>query len=525
MVATVKSLGLHGFGAIPVEVEADLSAGLPRFDLVGLPGSSVSESRERVRSAIHNCGLVFPVRRITVNLAPADVRKEGPVYDLPILAAILKASGQLGADLADSVLLGELSLSGELRRINGVLPMLLTARESGVRRAFVPDGNAAEASVVAGMDIYAIHDVPQLLRHLSGEAVLQPIPTVSYEPGSTVVCGSAGDPGSGGSNGDSPDSDERDFADVRGQLLAKRALEIAAAGGHNVLMVGPPGSGKSMLAGRLPSILPEMTYEEALETTKIYSVAGLLPEQTVLLSRRPFRAPHHLVTAAAMTGGGTHVRPGEISLSNNGVLFLDELPLFRRSVLESLRQPVENGQITISRSNFSATYPSNIMLICAMNPCPCGYYGDPERACSCTDASRKAYLSRISGPLLDRIDIYIKVNPLPKSDLFSAARAESSAVIRQRVAAARAVQVRRFRGTGISCNARMSPEQVEDFCRLDASAQSTLERAYESLRFSARASGRIRRTARTIADLDGAAEVAPRHIMEAIQYRAANGLE
>jgi len=509
MYAKVISLALQGFGAIPVEVEADVSSGLPRFDLVGLPGSSVSESRERVRAAIRNCGLEFPVSRITVNLAPADIRKEGPVYDLPILAALLKATRQVRADLSDSVLLGELSLNGELRRIKGVLPMLIAARQEGFQAAYIPYGNRAEASVVDGLTIYPVQDLPQLMRHFSGEEPIQPMETLPYSPGRTIPSETGAQPG----------TRLPDFSDVKGQEVAKKALEIAAAGGHNVLMSGPPGSGKSMLAQRLPSILPDLSYEEALETTKLYSVAGLLPEETALMATRPFRAPHHSMTLAAMTGGGARQSPGEVSLAENGVLFLDELPLFPKSVLESLRQPLENGSVTISRANYSVTYPSHFILVCAMNPCPCGHYGDPNHLCRCSESARKAYRARISGPLLDRIDLQIAVSPLSEQELYEAPSGEPSATIRARVSAARARQQKRFRGTAITCNAQMSSEQLHTLCPLDDAAKDLLKQAFRTFHFSARANDRLLKTAQTIADLAAHDRITSPDLLTALQFR------
>lgn len=501
MYATVTSLALSGFDAIPVDVEADVSVGLPRFDLVGLPGSSVSESRERVRAAIRNCGLEFPISRITVNLAPADVRKEGPVFDLPILAALLSATRQISADFTDTILIGELSLSGEVRRVNGVLPMLIAAREQGFKAAFIPAGNRAEASVVEGLTVFPVEDLPQLVRHCNGTELIAPVPYRPFRPEAASA------------------DTALDYADVKGQELPKLALEIAAAGGHNLLMTGPPGSGKSMLARRLPTILPELSYGEALETTKLYSVAGRLPEETALMSTRPFRAPHHSATLAAMTGGGTRVGPGEVSLAGNGVLFLDELPLFGKAVLESLRQPLEDGQVTISRARGSVTYPSRFMLVCAMNPCPCGHFGDPNHPCTCSEAARQTYRNRVSGPLLDRIDLLVKVSPLTEQALFAAPRGEPSAAIRERVTAARAVQQKRFAGTGIACNARMTAEHTARYCRLSPEAEQVFRQAYRTLRFSARSRDRILRTARTIADLDGAAEIRPEDLAAALQFR------
>ncbi|MBQ1544633.1 MAG: YifB family Mg chelatase-like AAA ATPase [Clostridia bacterium] len=501
MYAKVTSLALSGFDAIPVEVEADVSVGLPRFDLVGLPGSSVSESRERVRAAIRNCGLEFPISRITVNLAPADVRKEGPVFDLPILAALLSATRQISADFTDTILIGEISLSGEVRRVKGVLPMLIAAREQGFRTAFIPAGNRAEATVVDGLTVFPAADLPQLVRHWDGTEPISPVPHLPFEQGLP------------------PAEDALDFADVRGQELPKMALEIAAAGGHNLLMTGPPGSGKSMLARRLPTILPALSYDEALETTKLYSVAGRLPEETALLRTRPFRAPHHSATLAAMTGGGKQIGPGEVSLSTNGVLFLDELPHFSKSVLESLRQPLEDGQVTISRARGSVTYPSRFMLVCAMNPCPCGHFGDPNHPCTCSAAARQTYRNRVSGPLLDRIDLLVKVSPLPEQELFAASRGEPSAAIRERVTAARAVQQARFADAGVACNAQMTAEQTAAFCRLTPEAEDLFRQAYRTLRFSARSRDRILRTARTIADLDGAADIRPGDLAAALQFR------
>ncbi len=491
-------MGLQGIGGYEVLLEVYISNGLPAFDVVGLPDAAVREARERVRAAIKNNGYRFPVSRMTVNLAPADKKKAGTLYDLPMFIGILAADGDIDEPGDDCAFIGELSLSGELRPVYGALPMAIAAARCGVKKLFVPADNAAEAAFADGISVYPVKNVDELLRLMRGEVNIEPAAAPALD---TLM------------------EHMPDFSEVKGQENVKRALEIAAAGGHNILIVGPPGAGKSMMAKRLPGILPDMSRGEMIQSTEIYSVAGLTSREHPIVSMRPFRAPHHTVSAAGLSGGGTSPRPGEISLAHNGVLFLDELPEFRSDVLEVLRQPLEDGEVTVSRVAGTVTYPSRFMLVCAMNPCKCGWYGPPSGRCRCTERDVRRYHSKISGPLLDRIDLIVEVPALDYEELSRRSSAERSADIKKRVNAAREIQRRRFGGDGTMCNAHIGSREMSEICALDAEGEALMHAAFDSMRLSARSYDRILRVARTIADLDGQETISPEHVAEAIQYR------
>ncbi len=502
MFSKIKSVGLLGLESYMLDVELNITGGKFSIEIVGLPDTAVSEAKERIMAAICNSGYeMHMTSHYTFNLAPADVKKEGSVYDLPMAVAVLSATKQIRGDYKEAVFIGELSLSGTVKSIKGVLPMVIASKEHGVKDIYVPFDNCEEAAVIDGINVYGVKSLKELVEHINDVNKLKPVevkPFKHYELPDYLP----------------------DFKDVKGQFEVKRALEVAAAGGHNVMMIGPPGSGKSMLAKRIPTILPDITIDEALETTKIYSLSGNLSKENPIINFRPFRAPHHSVSPAGLSGGGTIPKPGELSLAHNGVLFLDELPEFSRNTMEVLRQPIENGTITISRAACALTYPCSVMLICAMNPCPCGYFGHPTRKCSCPKNAPARYLSKVSGPLLDRLDIHIEVPPVDFNQLSDKEEGESSASIRERVNKARKIQLERFKGTNVTCNAKMTSSLTRKYCVLSETAAKTLELSFEKLGLSARAYDKILKVARTIADLDEAENIENKHILEAIQYRS-----
>lgn len=498
MFSKISSLGLFGLNAFPVEVEVAVARGMPRFDIVGLPDASVRESRERIRLALNSINVTLPSGRIVVNLAPADVKKSGTMHDLAILVAMLAALGGINSSLDGKYFIGEVSLSGEVRSVNGVLPMTILARNLGVEELYVPADNAAEAAAIDGITVYGVPNVTALIEHLEGQKRL---PRAIFKE-----------------NIPKEDISAVDFADVRGQRSVKRALEIVAAGGHNVLMVGPPGSGKSMLAKRLPTILPEMTMEEALETTNVYSISGMLSPNSPIVRKRPFRSPHHTISGVGLVGGGSTPQPGEISLAHNGLLFLDELAEFDRRTLDIMRQPLEDHIVTITRASGTVTYPCRFMLVGAMNPCPCGYYGHPKRKCTCSQMQVQRYLSRISGPLMERFDIHLEVEPVLFEELSDTKAPESSEEIRKRVHAAREIQKQRFKGTNITCNAQIPAGHLQKYCPVSDGAKQVIQSAFDRLGLSARSYDRILKVARTVADMSSSDIIERNHAAAAIQY-------